>query len=91
MLLKPSLTELTWNYGQNQIEEKRRMEAERREKLRLEEEKEEKRLSEERAHMQRQFEKEQEKERRKEIEVSFNSSLTNILACIGAAETFGMT
>lgn len=62
---------------QNQIEEKRRMEAERREKLRLEEEKEEKRLSEERAHMQRQFEKEQEKERRKEMEVRFNSSLTN--------------
>ncbi|KAB5533184.1 hypothetical protein PHYPO_G00128900 [Pangasianodon hypophthalmus] len=51
-----------------QIEEKRRMEAERRERLRLEEEKEEKRLAEERAHMQRQFEEEQEKERRKEME-----------------------
>ncbi|XP_060755842.1 centrosome and spindle pole associated protein 1 [Neoarius graeffei] len=51
-----------------QIEEKRRMEAERKERLRLEEEKEEKRLAEERAHMQRQFKEEQEKERRKEME-----------------------
>ncbi|KAF5903566.1 centrosome and spindle pole-associated protein 1 isoform X2 [Clarias magur] len=51
-----------------QIEEKRRMEAERRERLKLEEEIEEKRLAEERAHMQRQFEEEQEKERRKEME-----------------------
>ncbi|KAI5617158.1 centrosome and spindle pole-associated protein 1 isoform X1 [Silurus asotus] len=51
-----------------QIEEKQRMEAERRQRLRLEEEQEEKRLAEERAQMQRQFEEEQEKEKRKEME-----------------------
>lgn len=68
---------VTWNFGQKQIEEKQRMEAERKERLRLEEEKEEKRLAEEREQMQRQFEKEQEKERRKETEVCSHVSLTN--------------
>ncbi|XP_036414474.1 centrosome and spindle pole-associated protein 1 isoform X2 [Colossoma macropomum] len=53
-----------------QIEEKRRMDAERRERLRLEEEREEKRLAEQRARIQREYEEEQEKKKRKEMEQS---------------------
>uniref|UniRef100_A0A3B4CQ59 Centrosome and spindle pole-associated protein 1 C-terminal domain-containing protein n=1 Tax=Pygocentrus nattereri TaxID=42514 RepID=A0A3B4CQ59_PYGNA len=53
-----------------QIEEKRRMDAERRERLRQEEEREEKRLAEQRARIQREYEEEQEKKKRKEMEQS---------------------
>ncbi|KAG9283287.1 centrosome and spindle pole-associated protein 1 [Astyanax mexicanus] len=53
-----------------QIEEKRRMEAEKKEHLRLEEEREEKRLAEQRARIQREYEDEQEKKKRKEIELN---------------------
>lgn len=52
-----------------QIEEKRRIEAEKRERLQLEEEREEKRLAEQRARIQKEFEEEQEKKKRKEMEV----------------------
>ncbi|KTG40453.1 hypothetical protein cypCar_00007681 [Cyprinus carpio] len=52
-----------------QIEEKRRKEAEERERHRLEEEKEERRLAEQRAWIQREYEEEQEKKRQKEKEV----------------------
>ncbi|XP_016140961.1 centrosome and spindle pole-associated protein 1-like isoform X1 [Sinocyclocheilus grahami] len=51
-----------------QIEEKRRKEAEERERCRLEEEKEERRLAEQRARIQREYEEEQERKRRKEKE-----------------------
>ncbi|KAI4896162.1 hypothetical protein NFI96_032379 [Prochilodus magdalenae] len=53
-----------------QIEEKRRLEAEKRDRLRLEEEREEKRLAEQRARIQREYEEEQEKKKRKEMEQS---------------------
>lgn len=52
-----------------QIEEKRRKEAEERERSRLEDEKEERRLAEQRARIQREFEEEQERKRQKEKEV----------------------
>uniref|UniRef100_A0A9J8BUZ3 Centrosome and spindle pole associated protein 1 n=1 Tax=Cyprinus carpio carpio TaxID=630221 RepID=A0A9J8BUZ3_CYPCA len=51
-----------------QIEEKRRKEAEERERSRLEEEKEERRLAEQRARIQREYEEEQERKRQKEKE-----------------------
>ncbi|XP_067290693.1 centrosome and spindle pole-associated protein 1 isoform X2 [Pseudorasbora parva] len=51
-----------------QIEEKRRKEAEERELIRLEDEKEERRLAEQRAQIQREYEEEQERKRRKEKE-----------------------
>ncbi|XP_067234319.1 centrosome and spindle pole-associated protein 1 isoform X2 [Chanodichthys erythropterus] len=51
-----------------QIEEKRRKEAEERERSRLEDEKEERRLAEQRARIQREFEEEQERKRQKEKE-----------------------
>ncbi|KAJ8272658.1 hypothetical protein GJAV_G00091880 [Gymnothorax javanicus] len=55
-------------YLRQQIEEKRRREAEERERLRQEEEKEERRLAEQRARIVREYEEEQEKRRRKEME-----------------------
>ncbi|XP_043081843.1 centrosome and spindle pole-associated protein 1 isoform X3 [Puntigrus tetrazona] len=51
-----------------QIEEKRRKEAEERERHRLEEEKEERRLADQRARIQREYEEEQERKRQKEKE-----------------------
>ncbi|XP_059390706.1 centrosome and spindle pole-associated protein 1-like isoform X2 [Carassius carassius] len=51
-----------------QIEEKKRKEAEEREWHRLEEEKEERRLAEQRARIQREYEEEQERKRQKEKE-----------------------
>ncbi|XP_051543103.1 LOW QUALITY PROTEIN: centrosome and spindle pole-associated protein 1-like [Myxocyprinus asiaticus] len=51
-----------------QIEEKRRKEAEERERQRLEEENEERRLVEQRARIQREYEEEQERKRQKEKE-----------------------
>ncbi|ROK23402.1 Alpha-2-macroglobulin [Anabarilius grahami] len=51
-----------------QIEEKRRKEAEERERSRLEDEKEERRLDEQRARIQREFEEEQKRKRQKEKE-----------------------
>ncbi|XP_066534202.1 centrosome and spindle pole-associated protein 1 isoform X2 [Hoplias malabaricus] len=51
-----------------QIEEKRRIEADTKERLRLEEEREEKRLTEQRARIQKEYEEEQEKRKRKEVE-----------------------
>ncbi|XP_073686660.1 centrosome and spindle pole-associated protein 1 [Garra rufa] len=51
-----------------QIEEKRRKEAEERERQKLEEEKEERRLAEQRARMQKEYEEEQERKRQKEKE-----------------------
>ncbi|RXN04095.1 centrosome and spindle pole-associated 1-like isoform X2 [Labeo rohita] len=51
-----------------QIEEKRRKEAEERERQKLEEEKEERRLAEQRARIQREYEEEQERKRQKEKE-----------------------
>lgn len=51
-----------------QIEEKRRKEAEERERSRLEDEKEERRLAEQRARIQREYEEEQERKRRKQKE-----------------------
>ncbi|KAG9356168.1 hypothetical protein JZ751_001012 [Albula glossodonta] len=56
------------DYLRQQIEEKRRREAEERERLRQEEEKEERRLAEQRARILREYEEEQEKRRRKEME-----------------------
>ncbi|XP_036375409.1 centrosome and spindle pole-associated protein 1-like [Megalops cyprinoides] len=56
------------DYLKQQIEEKRRREAEERERLRLEEEREERRLAEQRARILREYEEEQEKRRRKEME-----------------------
>ncbi|KAL1248715.1 hypothetical protein QQF64_022033, partial [Cirrhinus molitorella] len=51
-----------------QIEEKRRKEAEERERQKLEEEKEERRLAEQRARIQREYEEEQERKHQKEKE-----------------------
>ncbi|CAM4722130.1 unnamed protein product [Leuciscus chuanchicus] len=51
-----------------QIEEKRRKEAEERERSRLEDEKEERRLAEQRARIEREYEEEQERKRQKEKE-----------------------
>ncbi|XP_023650210.2 centrosome and spindle pole associated protein 1 isoform X2 [Paramormyrops kingsleyae] len=51
-----------------QIEEKRRREAEEQDRLRLEDEKEERRLAEQRARIQWEYEEEQEKRKRKEQE-----------------------
>ncbi|XP_061109474.1 centrosome and spindle pole associated protein 1 isoform X2 [Conger conger] len=56
------------DYLKQQIEEKRRREAEERERLRQEEEKEERKLAEQRARIVREYEEEQEKRRRKEME-----------------------
>ncbi|XP_041697921.1 centrosome and spindle pole-associated protein 1 isoform X3 [Coregonus clupeaformis] len=55
-------------YLKQQIEEKRRKEAEERESQRLEEEKEEKRLAEQRERIQREYEEEQDRKKRKEME-----------------------
>ncbi|KAM9427346.1 centrosome and spindle pole-associated protein 1-like isoform 3-T3 [Salvelinus alpinus] len=55
-------------YLKQQIEEKRRKEAEERECQRLEEEKEEKRLAEQRERIQREYEEEQDRKKRKEME-----------------------
>ncbi|XP_055038709.2 centrosome and spindle pole associated protein 1 isoform X3 [Misgurnus anguillicaudatus] len=60
--------EIYKDFLKQQIEEKRRKEAEERERCRLEEEKEERRLAEQRARIQREFEEEQEKKRKKEKE-----------------------
>ncbi|KAG1953995.1 centrosome and spindle pole-associated protein [Pimephales promelas] len=51
-----------------QIEEKRRKEAEERERSRLEDEKEEKRLAEQRARIEKEYKEEQERKRQKEKE-----------------------
>ncbi|XP_077864371.1 centrosome and spindle pole-associated protein 1-like [Saccoglossus kowalevskii] len=56
------------DYLQQQVDEKRRRDAEEKEKIRLEEEREEKRLQAEREKMQKEFEEEQERQRRKEEE-----------------------
>ncbi|KAJ8413379.1 hypothetical protein AAFF_G00093750 [Aldrovandia affinis] len=56
------------DYLKQQIEEKRRKEAQERERLRLEEEKEEKKLADQRALIQREFEEEQARKRTKERE-----------------------
>ncbi|XP_035643890.1 centrosome and spindle pole-associated protein 1-like isoform X7 [Oncorhynchus keta] len=55
-------------YLKQQIEEKRRKEAEERECQRLQEEKEEKRLAEQRERIQREYEEEQDRKKRKEME-----------------------
>eukprot|EP00063_Salmo_salar_P020605 XP_013995440.1 PREDICTED: centrosome and spindle pole-associated protein 1-like isoform X3 [Salmo salar] len=55
-------------YLKQQIEEKRKKEAEERESQRLEEEKEEKRLAEQRERIQREYEEEQDRKKRKEME-----------------------
>ncbi|XP_064848745.1 centrosome and spindle pole-associated protein 1-like isoform X3 [Oncorhynchus masou masou] len=55
-------------YLKQQIEEKRRKEAEERECQRLQEEKEEKRLFEQRERIQREYEEEQDRKKRKEME-----------------------
>ncbi|KAJ8011852.1 hypothetical protein DPEC_G00062580 [Dallia pectoralis] len=55
-------------YLKQQIEEKRRKEAEERERQRLEEEREERRLAEQRESIQREFEEEHERKKRKEME-----------------------
>ncbi|XP_051970000.1 centrosome and spindle pole associated protein 1-like isoform X2 [Xyrauchen texanus] len=60
--------EIYKDYLKQQIEEKRRKEAEERERQRLEEEKEERRLAEQRARIQREYEEDQEKKRQKEKE-----------------------
>nr|XP_023701250.1 centrosome and spindle pole-associated protein 1-like isoform X2 [Paramormyrops kingsleyae] len=56
------------DYLKQQIEEKRRRQAEERVRLRVEEEMEERRLEEQRAQIRREYEEEQEKRRRKEME-----------------------
>ncbi|XP_077100681.1 centrosome and spindle pole-associated protein 1 isoform X2 [Siphateles boraxobius] len=60
--------ELYKNCLKQQIEEKRRKEAEERERSRLEDEKEERRLAEQRARIEREYEEEQERKRQKEKE-----------------------
>ncbi|XP_041751973.1 centrosome and spindle pole-associated protein 1 isoform X2 [Coregonus clupeaformis] len=55
-------------YLKQQIEEKRRKDAEERERQRLEEEKEEKRLAEQRERIQREYEEEQDRKKRKEMD-----------------------
>ncbi|XP_028972575.2 centrosome and spindle pole-associated protein 1 isoform X2 [Esox lucius] len=55
-------------YLKQQIEEKRRKEAEEKERQRLEEEREERRLAEQRESIQREYEDEQERKKRKEME-----------------------
>ncbi|XP_029581625.1 centrosome and spindle pole-associated protein 1 isoform X5 [Salmo trutta] len=55
-------------YLKQQIEEKRKKEAEERESQRLEEEKEEKRLAEQRERIQREYEEEQDRKKRKEMD-----------------------
>ncbi|KAM4621175.1 centrosome and spindle pole-associated protein 1-like isoform 2-T2 [Polymixia lowei] len=55
-------------YLKEQIEEKRRKEAEEREQTRLEEEKEERRLAEQRARILREYQEEQDRKKRKEME-----------------------
>ncbi|XP_048867881.1 centrosome and spindle pole-associated protein 1-like [Brienomyrus brachyistius] len=56
------------DYLKQQIEEKRRRQAEERQRLKVEEEMEERRLEEQRAQIRREYEEEQEKRRRKEME-----------------------
>uniref|UniRef100_A0A4W5LFZ5 Centrosome and spindle pole associated protein 1b n=1 Tax=Hucho hucho TaxID=62062 RepID=A0A4W5LFZ5_9TELE len=55
-------------YLKQQIEEKRRKDAEERECQRLEEEKEEKKLAEQRERIQREYEEEQDRKKRKEMD-----------------------
>ncbi|XP_072267188.1 centrosome and spindle pole-associated protein 1 isoform X2 [Pyxicephalus adspersus] len=56
------------NFLRQQIDEKRRKEAEEKERIRLEEEREEKRLAEQRAKIQREYEEEQNRKKLKEEE-----------------------
>ncbi|KAM4605914.1 centrosome and spindle pole-associated protein 1 [Polymixia lowei] len=58
------------DFLKQQIEEKKRKQAEERERIRMEEEREEKRQAEQRARMQQEYEEEQQKTRKKAIEQS---------------------
>ncbi|KAM6977654.1 centrosome and spindle pole-associated protein 1 [Aplochiton taeniatus] len=58
------------DFLKQQIEEKRRKEAEEKERIRMEEEKEEKRMIEQRLRIKEEYEEEQERKKRKEIEQS---------------------